>query len=435
MSLIAVTLNQFGAYGDGEIDWEKGYVYIALVQNFTQLASLYALVWLYVAMKNELAPFKPMSKFIVVKAVVFFTFWQSVLLAILVHMSVIKDTETLKVGEVQVGLQDLLVCIEMFIAACFHKYTFGYETYANGSMKLLMDQRALQIAQLTYDRAVKQASQRQEHEARLRKRKRRMKRLARQAMADATGMDVNSIVIVDKSKKKSSKKKQLTTTTKQATIDATRDLVADAQSSAELHSQTSQPHISIDVSNASNNGNPRTSGTGSSGGIVLRAVTPPMNSAPSHRTLPTTVELNSPLFHQLLSPRSATNTMSGDDTETSGQGSLIIGDSEAALFDESRVRDELNGRQATFEELLVDSVRAGMRKQEIEQRMARREARRLRGTQSNSNASSNAQSSPVTTQGYSVLNTQTPVMADDVLSPVADRSPSVAASSQPERVS
>jgi hypothetical protein len=66
------------SYGEGEINWSKGYVYIALLQNFSQLAALYCLVWFYVATGKDLQPFGPGAKFIAVKAVVFMTFWQSV---------------------------------------------------------------------------------------------------------------------------------------------------------------------------------------------------------------------------------------------------------------------------------------------------------------------------------------------------------------------
>jgi hypothetical protein len=45
------------------------------MQNATQLLSLYTLAWLYILMRQELKPYKPVPKFLVVKAVVFFTFW------------------------------------------------------------------------------------------------------------------------------------------------------------------------------------------------------------------------------------------------------------------------------------------------------------------------------------------------------------------------
>jgi len=212
MAILAVILHQFDVYGEGEWRWDAGYGYIVFMQNCTQIVSLYALVWLYTTMKNELRPFNPMSKFLVVKAVVFFTFWQSVLISILVHFSILKDTETLKVGDVQIGLQDLLVCIEMFVAACFHKYTFGVETYASGTIKTLMDARAQQIAQLTYERAVKEAQKRLELEKLERKRRRRMKRLARQALVQATGIDTQEINIKNKRKKKIKKLKNISQT-------------------------------------------------------------------------------------------------------------------------------------------------------------------------------------------------------------------------------
>jgi hypothetical protein len=124
-------------------------------------------------MKNELAPFKPMAKFLVVKSVVFFTFWQGVLIAVLVHLSVITENGDLKVGEVQVELQDFLVCVEMFVAAAVHKYTFGYETYANGTMQLLMTQRAMYLAEISYKRAQEEQKKAEEEEERLRAEKRK----------------------------------------------------------------------------------------------------------------------------------------------------------------------------------------------------------------------------------------------------------------------
>lgn len=48
LGFLAAGLNWANAYGEGEINWNKGYVYIALVQNFSQLFALYALVWFYV---------------------------------------------------------------------------------------------------------------------------------------------------------------------------------------------------------------------------------------------------------------------------------------------------------------------------------------------------------------------------------------------------
>ena len=46
---------------------------------------IYMEVMFYVALKDELAPYNPVLKFVIVKAVVFFCFWQGTLLGFLAY--------------------------------------------------------------------------------------------------------------------------------------------------------------------------------------------------------------------------------------------------------------------------------------------------------------------------------------------------------------
>jgi len=133
-------------YCDGSFQTDCAYLYVTIVENVTQITALYALAWLYFVAKEELAPFKPVSKFLVVKSVVFFTYWQSVLLAGLNYYGDLRTTKDFtSTTEVQTALQDFMVCIEMFVAACVHKYTFGVHDYLDGTIQELMDRKQKEI--------------------------------------------------------------------------------------------------------------------------------------------------------------------------------------------------------------------------------------------------------------------------------------------------
>ncbi|GLC61465.1 hypothetical protein PLESTB_001759200 [Pleodorina starrii] len=132
---LAFITDIFDKYGEGQINFKKSYVYLAAVTNFSQLWALYCLVMLYTAMHDELAPIRPLSKFICIKAVVFVTFWQGIGIAILVYMGVIQAESWYARQDVASGIQDFLICIEMFLAALAHAYAFPPRDYMAGHSK------------------------------------------------------------------------------------------------------------------------------------------------------------------------------------------------------------------------------------------------------------------------------------------------------------
>lgn len=129
MAAVTFVLVNTGDYEDGSFSPSDGYVYVASVNNASQIWAMYCLVLFYVALKDELEPVRPVPKFLVVKAVVFFTFWQSVGLALLVHWGVIRGSSDYTADNVVTGTQDFLVCVEMFAAAVAHHYAFHYKDF------------------------------------------------------------------------------------------------------------------------------------------------------------------------------------------------------------------------------------------------------------------------------------------------------------------
>jgi len=140
-SVSAMLLEVLGWYHEGSFSPKYGYFYICLLTNFSQCWALYCLVFFYYATKNELGPIRPVGKFLSVKALVFFTWWQSVGISILFQMGMIphysfaggEDGEDSNLDwtaeDVAKGLQDYLICIEMFGAAILHTFVFPHTDY------------------------------------------------------------------------------------------------------------------------------------------------------------------------------------------------------------------------------------------------------------------------------------------------------------------
>lgn len=122
-------------YGESDFKPNVAFPYIIAINNLSQFVAMYCLVLFYKANRTELKPMKPIGKFLCIKAVVFFSFFQGVIITILVYCGVLKtifdisDTDTVKI--ISSKLQDFLICIEMFLAAIAHHYSFSYKPYVS----------------------------------------------------------------------------------------------------------------------------------------------------------------------------------------------------------------------------------------------------------------------------------------------------------------
>jgi Organic solute transporter Ostalpha len=134
VSAVAVMILELkGWYREGNFSPKGGYLYICILTNTSQCWALYCLIFFYYATHNELSPIRPVGKFLSVKALVFFTWWQSVIIAILYQMDMIPHYQSGNSAwtqeDVAKGIQDYLICIEMFFAAIVHVFVFPHNEY------------------------------------------------------------------------------------------------------------------------------------------------------------------------------------------------------------------------------------------------------------------------------------------------------------------
>uniref|UniRef100_A0A3Q2YQ96 Transmembrane protein 184C n=1 Tax=Hippocampus comes TaxID=109280 RepID=A0A3Q2YQ96_HIPCM len=131
-TVIALVCQLCKVYDEGNFSSTNAWTYLVIVNNMSQLFAMYCLVLFYRALREELSPIKPVGKFLCVKMVVFVSFWQAVLIALLVKVGVISEKRTWdwqSVEAVATGLQDFVICVEMFLAAIAHHVSFTYKPY------------------------------------------------------------------------------------------------------------------------------------------------------------------------------------------------------------------------------------------------------------------------------------------------------------------
>ncbi|XP_045866546.1 transmembrane protein 184B isoform X1 [Meles meles] len=135
MAVSTVVLQAFGKYRDGDFDVTSGYLYVTIIYNISVSLALYALFLFYFATRDLLSPYSPVLKFFMVKSVIFLSFWQGMLLAILEKCGAIPKIHSARVsvgeGTVAAGYQDFIICVEMFFAALALRHAFTYKVYAD----------------------------------------------------------------------------------------------------------------------------------------------------------------------------------------------------------------------------------------------------------------------------------------------------------------
>lgn len=133
MSALTLILEASGSYKPG--DWSLGgsYFTITMVYNLSVSLALYGLILFYQATKDLLSPYEPVLKFLCVKSIIFMSFWQGVLLAMMEKVGMLSRPYADDApGAVAASYQNFMICIEMLFASIALRYAFPYQIYSYG---------------------------------------------------------------------------------------------------------------------------------------------------------------------------------------------------------------------------------------------------------------------------------------------------------------
>jgi len=128
-SVAAILLSSQNQYDEGILNLKSGYLYCSIITNISVSIALYSLVLFYGATKEKLISYNPFWKFIMVKSILFFSYWQSFIIFVLHKFDVFGDHRNPKILEKAIFYQDYIVLFEMVIAGICFNYVFSYEDF------------------------------------------------------------------------------------------------------------------------------------------------------------------------------------------------------------------------------------------------------------------------------------------------------------------
>ncbi|KAI0300067.1 organic solute transporter Ostalpha-domain-containing protein [Multifurca ochricompacta] len=132
LAMASLALKASGKFNEGEFRIDSGYLYVSIVYNASICLSLYCLAMFWLSISEDLKPFRPMPKFLCVKGILFFSFWQAAGVSLLASIGAIKKLGPYTDKEhISLGLTDTLICFEMPFFAIAHLVAFSHRDYVD----------------------------------------------------------------------------------------------------------------------------------------------------------------------------------------------------------------------------------------------------------------------------------------------------------------
>jgi len=124
-SILIIALELIGFYPSW-LSWT-----FTIILNLSVSLALYSLVIFYHLFAKELAPHNPLAKFLCIKGIVFFSFWQGCALDILSSVGVIRSHHFwLDVEHIQEAIQNALIILEMVVFSVLQQYAYNVAPYS-----------------------------------------------------------------------------------------------------------------------------------------------------------------------------------------------------------------------------------------------------------------------------------------------------------------
>lgn len=128
--LIIYTINP-DLFGYEKFGNKNVYSSFMIIISLSQAYAVYCIVLFCKRMHDKLTGIRPLSKFLIIKFIIFLTFWQSVIIPLCNYIDAVQSI--LLYSQDTDGIKNLLICIEMAFAGVGHHIYYNYNQFSNAS--------------------------------------------------------------------------------------------------------------------------------------------------------------------------------------------------------------------------------------------------------------------------------------------------------------
>ncbi|KAJ5562807.1 hypothetical protein N7535_002746 [Penicillium sp. DV-2018c] len=139
MTIVAVVTQSLGVYCEASLSPAFSHIWIIVIESVSVTIAMYCLIQFYHQTSQDIKQHQPFLKIMSIKLVIFLSFWQSTLISLLVSEGALKQTDTIALNDLKVGIPELLINIEMAIFSILHLWAFSWKSYRLGNQNEVTD--------------------------------------------------------------------------------------------------------------------------------------------------------------------------------------------------------------------------------------------------------------------------------------------------------
>ncbi|EME45821.1 hypothetical protein DOTSEDRAFT_71499 [Dothistroma septosporum NZE10] len=135
-TIVSVISEALGRYCEASLSPAFAHIWVLAFECISVTVAMFMVIQFYIQLKDDLSEHKPFLKVLSIKLVIFFSFWQTIIISLLSSANgPLQPTKHLAYQDIKIGIPSVLLCIEMACFSVLHVFAYPWKPYSIKHMK------------------------------------------------------------------------------------------------------------------------------------------------------------------------------------------------------------------------------------------------------------------------------------------------------------